>query len=147
MSSYQRIDRISEEVRREVDKVIREELNDPRIAGTFSITRAEVTGDLRYAKIYVSVLEEDRRKELLDALKKAKGYIRRALGKRIIIRYTPELIFVSDQNIEYGVHIAKVLAETMKGMDNSETENNEDSGNGEDRSDDDRTGETNEAES
>ena len=147
MSSYQRIDRISEEVRREVDKVIREELNDPRITGTFSITRAEVTGDLRYAKIYVSVLEEDRRKELLDALKKAKGYIRRALGKRIIIRYTPELIFVSDQNIEYGVHIAKVLAETMKGMDNSETENNEDSGNGEDRSDDDRTGETNDAES
>ena len=147
MSSYQRIDRISEEVRREVDKVIREELNDPRIAGTFSVTRAEVTGDLRYAKIYVSVLEEDRRKELLDALKKAKGYIRRALGKRMIIRYTPELIFVSDQNIEYGVHIAKVLAETMKGMDNSETDNNEDCGNGEDRSDDDRTGETNEAES
>ena len=110
--SYQRIDRISEEVRREVDAIIREELGDPRIGGTFSITRAEVTGDLRYAKIYVSVLEDERRDALMEALKNAKGFIRRALGKRMIIRYAPELIFISDKNIEYGVHIAKVLAET-----------------------------------
>ena len=98
MNSYQRIDRISEEVRREVDAIIREELGDPRIGGTFSITRAEVTGDLRYAKIYVSVLEDDRRDELIEALKSAKGFIRRSLGKRMIIRYTPELIFISDKN-------------------------------------------------
>ena len=114
MSSYQRIDRISEEVRREVDAIIREELGDPRIGGTFSVTRAEVTGDLRYAKIYISVLEDDRREELMNALKSAKGFIRRALGKRMIIRYSPELIFISDKNIEYGVHIAKVLAETVR---------------------------------
>ena len=69
--SYMRIDRISEEVRREVDAIIREELGDPRIGGTFSITRAEVTGDLRYAKIYVSVLEDDRRDDLMEALKSA----------------------------------------------------------------------------
>ena len=109
--SYQRIDRISEEVRREVDAIIRDELHDPRIGGTFSVTRADVTGDLRYAKIYVSVLEDDKRDNLMAALKNAKGYIRRSLGKRMIIRYTPELIFVSDKNIEYGVHIAKVLAD------------------------------------
>ena len=109
--SYQRIDRISEEVRREVDAIIRGELQDPRVSGTYSVTRAEVTGDLRYAKIYISVLEDDRRDGLMEALKNAKGYIRHALGKRMIIRYTPELIFVSDKNIEYGVHIAKVLAE------------------------------------
>ena len=112
--SYQRIDRISEEVRREVDAIIREELGDPRIGGTFSVTRAEVTGDLRYAKIYVSVLEDDRRDELMEALKSARGFIRRALGKRMIIRYSPELIFISDKNIEYGVHIAKVLADTIR---------------------------------
>ena len=111
-NSYQRIDRISEEVRRETDAIIREELNDPRIGGTWSVTRAEVTGDLRYAKIYVSVLEDDGREALMEALKNAKGFIRRALGKRMIIRYAPELIFISDKNIEYGVHIAKVLAET-----------------------------------
>ena len=112
--SYQRIDRISEEVRREVDRIIREELNDPRIGGTFSVTRAEVTRDLRYAKIYVSVLEDDKREDLLRALKSAAGYIRRALGKGIIIRSAPELSFVSDQNIAYGVHIAQVLAEAQK---------------------------------
>ena len=112
--SYQRIDRISEEVRREVDRIIREELNDPRISGTFSVTRADVTRDLRYAKIYVSVLEDDKREPLLAALKSASGYIRRALGKGILIRYSPELSFVSDQNIAYGVHIAKVLADARK---------------------------------
>ncbi len=117
MSSYQRIDRISEEVRRELDAIIREELNDPRVDGTFSITRAEVTGDLRFAKVYVSVLEDDKRDGLMDALKNAKGFIRRSLGKRMIIRYAPELIFVSDKNIEYGVHIAKVLSETIKTND------------------------------
>lgn len=112
--SYQRIDRISEEVRREVDRIIREELNDPRVSGTFSITRAEVTRDLRYAKIFVSVLEDDKRDDLLRALKSAAGYIRRSLGKSMLIRYSPELSFVKDENIAYGVHIAKVLADAQK---------------------------------
>ena len=112
--SYQRIDRISEEVRREVDRIIREELNDPRVSGTFSITRAEVTRDLRYAKIFVSVLEDEKREELLRALKSAAGYIRRALGKSMLIRYSPELSFVKDENIDYGVHNAKVLADAQK---------------------------------
>ena len=112
--SYQRIDRISEEGRREVDRIIREELNDPRVSGTFSITRAEVTRDLRYAKIFVSVLEDEKRDDLLRALKSAAGYIRRALGKSMLIRYSPELSFVKDENIAYGVHIAKVLADAQK---------------------------------
>ena len=125
--SYQRIDRISEEVRREVDAIIREELHDPRVSGTYSVTRAEVTGDLRYAKIYISVLEDDRREGLMEALGKAKGYIRRALGKRMIIRYTPELIFVSDKNIEYGVHIAKVLADAVGTEEKSDGSNERES--------------------
>ena len=125
--SYQRIDRISEEVRREVDAIIRDELHDPRISGTFSVTRADVTGDLRYAKIYISVLEDDKRDDLMAALKNAKGYIRRALGKRIIIRYTPELIFVSDKNIEYGVHIAKVLADTLGTEESTDDPNEQES--------------------
>ena len=112
--SYNRIDRISEEVRREVDRIIREELSDPRVGGTFSVTRAEVTRDLRHAKIYVSVLEDERREGMMKALKSAAGYIRRALGQNIIIRYSPELTFVSDENIAYGVHIAKVLADAQK---------------------------------
>lgn len=111
--SYERIDRISEEVRREVDKIIRDELHDPRITGTFSITRCDVTRDLRYAKVYVSILEDDRRDGMMAALKSAAGYIRRSLGRNMLIRYSPELSFVCDRNIEYGVHIAKVLSDAM----------------------------------
>ena len=90
--------------------------------GTVSVTRAEVTRDLRYAKIYVSVLEDDKREDLLKALKSAAGYIRRALGKGIIIRSAPELSFVSDQNIAYGVHIAQVLAQAQKNQSENQPE-------------------------
>ena len=125
-NNYQRIDRISEEVRREVDRIIRDELHDPRIDGTFSVTRAEVTRDLRYAKIYVSVLEDDKRAPFLAACKSAAGYIRRALGKEMIIRTAPELIFVEDNNIAYGVHIAKVLKDVdMAAWTDEETEHEE----------------------
>ncbi|MBR2718990.1 MAG: 30S ribosome-binding factor RbfA [Clostridia bacterium] len=123
-NNFQRIDRISEEVRREVDRIIREELNDPRISGTFSITRAEVTRDLRFAKIFVSVLEDDKRDDLLKALKSAAGYIRREVARGIVIRQSPELTFVKDENIAYGVHIAKVLADVQKteGMNQNGTD-------------------------
>ncbi len=111
--SYQRIDRISEQVRREVDLIIREQLSDPRVKGTFSVTRADVTRDLRYAKIYISILEEENRAPLLAALKKAAGFVRHELGQRMIIRYAPEILFELDQNIEYGIHIASVLRQVQ----------------------------------
>ena len=124
--SYQRIDRISEEVRREVDRIIREDVSDPRVGGTFSITRADVTRDLRFAKIYVSVLEEDRQAPMMAALKSAAGFIRRELGRNILIRHAPELTFVQDNNIAYGVHIADVLKKASAGA----TEGIEENGNG-----------------
>ena len=111
--SYQRIDRISEQVRREVDRIIREDVSDPRVRGTFSITRADVTRDLRFATIYVSVLEEANREPMMAALRKAAGFIRRELGHSMIIRYAPELIFEEDQNIAYGIHIASVLKQVQ----------------------------------
>ena len=111
MREYQRIDRISEEVRRELDKIIREDVRDPRVKGTYSVTRADVTRDLRYCKVYVSVLEDDKADEMVKALKKAAGYIRHELGARVDLRYTPELLFERDRNIAYGAHIAQVLRE------------------------------------
>lgn len=108
-----RIDRISEEVRREVDQIIREQIRDPRVTGTWSITRADVTGDLRYAKIRVSVLQEEYRAPLLKALKSAAGFIRRELGRSLQLRYLPELIFESDENIAYGIHISSLLANVL----------------------------------
>ena len=107
MSSF-RIDRISEEVRHAVDAIIRD-MNDPRISGTYAVTRADVTRDLRYAKVYISVLEDDKADDMMKALKKAAGFIRRELGMRVDLRYTPELIFERDQNIAYGVHISQLL--------------------------------------
>ena len=132
-NQFQRIDRIAEEVRREVDRIIREDLSDPRISGTFSITRAEVTRDLRYAKIYVSVLEQDKQEPMMAALKSAAGFIRRELGRNILIRYSPELQFVLDHNIAYGVHIAKVLREAgqgqhPEGMDTNDGESGSENG-------------------
>lgn len=115
-----RIDMISEEVKRGVDSIIRDSLDDPRIKGTFSITHADVTRDLSYAKIFVSVLETENQEGFLLALKKASSFIRRELGNRINIRYTPELIFVLDKNIEYGIHIAQKLREILPQRENNE---------------------------
>lgn len=107
---YDRIDRISEEVRREVDRILREDVRDPRVTGTWSITRAEVTRDLRYAKIRISMLEEELRAPMLRALKSAAGFVRRELSRKLNLRYTPELLFENDENIAYGVHISEILA-------------------------------------
>lgn len=124
--SYQRIDRISEQVRREVDRIIREELSDPRIQGTYSVTRADVTRDLRYAKIYVSILEEENRKPMMAALKKAAGFVRHQLRENMIIRTSPEILFELDQNIEYGIHIASVLKQVHAEDDNDDDAEDQD---------------------
>ena len=106
---FERTDRIAEEMRREIDHIIREDLNDPRIAGTFSITHVDVTRDLRYAKVYVSIMEPENRAPMMAALKKAAGFVRRGIGKRIQIRYTPELLFERDDSIDKGAHILSLL--------------------------------------
>lgn len=124
MASF-RVDMISEETRREVDRIIREDLNDPRIRGTYAVTRAEVTRDLRHGKIFVSVLEDEYAEPLLKALKSAAGFIRVQLSKSLQLRYTPEISFVRDQNIAYGIHIAQVLKQVLpdgKTQDEEDTE-------------------------
>ena len=118
MSSF-RIDRISEEVRHAIDAIIRD-MNDPRITGTYAVTRADVTRDLRWAKVYVSVLEDDKAGDMIKGLKKAAGYIRHELGLRVDLRYTPELLFERDRNIAYGAHIAQVLKDVMPQEDESQ---------------------------
>ncbi len=122
MSSF-RIDRISEEVRHAIDAIIRE-MNDPRISGTYCVTRVDVTRDLRWAKVYISILEDEKATDMLKALKKASGFIRHELGTRVDLRYTPELLFEQDKNIAYGVHIAQILKEVApKGEEKAEDEN------------------------
>ncbi len=110
---FTRTDRINEEVRREVDRIIRDDVDDPRVTGTYSITHADVTRDLRYAKIYVSVLEPELREPLIGALKRAAGFIRHSMGKRVQMHYTPELLFELDTNIEYGARMANLIDEVI----------------------------------
>jgi len=114
MPSFERTERISQEAQRAIDSTIREDLKDPRISGTWSIVRCEVTRDLRYCKVRVSVLEEDKRAPLMDALRHAAGFVRRELGRKIDLRYTPEVLFELDTNIEYAAYIDKLLKESDK---------------------------------
>ena len=105
-----RVDRVSEDIRREIMAVIRE-LKDPRVHTTMlSITRVETTPDLRYAKIYVSLLDKEYTKETLAGLKSSAGYLRRELGRSLQLRYTPELQWQADDSITHGAHILEILS-------------------------------------
>lgn len=105
-----RIGRINEEIQRELSGQLRR-LKDPRVSqvGMVSITRVDTTGDLRYARVYVSVLDKSQEKEVLKGLKSAAGFLRRELGQALQLRYTPELQFISDDSILHGAHILEVL--------------------------------------
>jgi len=116
--SYQRIDRISEEVKRELSDIIRNSVKDPRISPMFSVVKVETTRDLRHAKVYVSILGAAEDKEnTIEGLKRASGFIRKELGNRLDIRYIPELHFVLDSSIEYSIEISKKLEELRQGRE------------------------------
>ena len=105
-----RIGRINEEIQRELADLLRE-LKDPRVQKTMlSITRVETTPDLRYAKVYVSLLDKEYTKETLAGLKSSAGYLRRELGRSLQLRYTPELQWVADDSITHGAHILDILS-------------------------------------
>lgn len=105
-----RIGRINEEIQRELSAALRT-LKDPRVQKTMvSITRVETTPDLRYAKVYVSMLDKDASKEVLKGLKSSGGYLRRQLGQTLQLRYTPELVWEEDHSITHGAHILDILA-------------------------------------
>lgn len=104
-----RIGRINEEIQKELSSVIRN-LKDPRVQDTMiSVTRVEATPDLRWAKVYVSFLQEEKAKDALKGLKSASGYLRRELGQRLQLRYTPELQWEQDDSIVYGAKMLKLI--------------------------------------
>lgn len=105
-----RIGRINEEIQRELARLLRE-LKDPRVQKTMlSVTRVETTPDLRYAKVYVSLLDKQYTKETLAGLKSSAGYLRRELGQSLRLRYTPELQWQADDSITHGAHILDILS-------------------------------------
>ena len=109
MAGY-KTDRVAEDIKRAVITVIRE-LKDPRVAGKMlTVVRVDVSGDLSYAKVYVSALEGlDTAKEAVKALKNAEGYIKNHVSKALHLRKTPELHFVADNSLEIGMHIDRIL--------------------------------------
>ena len=109
-----RISRINEEVRREMASIIRE-LKDPRIPLMTSVVTVSVTPDLKYANIYVSILgTEEQKKDAMRALKNSAGFVRRELGHRLNLRYTPEIMYKLDDSIEHGARINELLHREAK---------------------------------
>lgn len=110
-----RIGRINEEIQRELSDQIRR-LKDPRVSasGMVSITRVDTTGDLRYSRIYISVLDKTQEKDVLKGLKSAGGFLRRELGSALQLRYTPELQFIADDSIAHGAHILQILEDVER---------------------------------
>ncbi len=108
-----RLGRIDEEYRKEISQIIGYELKNPNVTGMISVTKVKVTNDLKFAKVYVSILNSKNIKDTLAGLKKSSGYIRSELAKRVNLRNTPELIFELDDSIEYGAKIDSILKEIM----------------------------------
>ena len=108
--------RIDEEFRKELSQIISYDLKEPSVTGMISVTRVKVTPDLKYAKVSVSILNSKNVKETLAGLKKSSGYLRSELAKRINLRNTPQLHFVMDQSIAYGVDMTKKIDEVNKNL-------------------------------
>lgn len=105
-----RINRTNDDIQRVLSTLLRS-IKDPRVnQGMISITHVETTGDLRYSKIYLSVLGMQNEKEFRKGLKSASGWLRRELGRSLNLRYTPELVFELDNSISYGAHINEIIS-------------------------------------
>ena len=126
--------RINNEVQREMGNIIHNEIKDPRISPMTTVVAVEVTPDLKYCKAYISVLgAEEELAETIKGLKSAEGYIRRQLAATVNLRNTPQISFIPDRSIEYGVHMSHMIDEVMKDVheredaaDEGEDENDED---------------------
>ena len=105
-----RLGRIDEEYKKEISQIISYQLKNPNVTGLISVTKVKVTNDLKYAKVYVSILNSKNLKETMEGLKKSSGFIRSELAR---IRNTPEILFELDDSLEYGAKIDSILKEIM----------------------------------
>ena len=110
----QRLTRINEEVRKEISEIIRTEIKDPAVQDVMiSVIAVDTTNDLKTAKVYISVLQDNKKQDALAGLQKAQGFIRREVARRINLRNTPELIFKLDESIERGIEMSKLISDVM----------------------------------
>ncbi|HJA11628.1 MAG TPA: 30S ribosome-binding factor RbfA [Candidatus Mediterraneibacter merdipullorum] len=119
--------RVNAEVQRELSSIIRSGIKDPRVAPMTSVVAVEVAPDLKTCRAYISVLGEEKAlKDTIAGLKNAEGYIRRELAHKLNMRNTPEIRFIADQSIEYGVNISRKIDEVTRDLDNGAEEQDED---------------------
>lgn len=113
--STQRMTRINEEIKRELSQLISYEIKDPRVNDTMiSIVDVDTTNDLKVSKVYISVLQDQKKEGVITGLNAAQGFIRKEIARRINLRNTPEFIFKLDESIEYGMHMSKMIQDVMK---------------------------------
>lgn len=108
-----RSNRVDEEIKKQVSSIIMNDIKDPNLTGLISVTKAKVTPDLKYAKVYVSILNAKSMKEDLAILKKSAGLTRSLLAKRVNLRITPEIVFELDDSMEYGARIDSILKDIL----------------------------------
>ncbi len=124
--------RVAEQIKKDVSLIIGSEMKDPRVSGITSVTDVDVSRDLRYATVYVSIFgSEAEQEETLRTLVGAAGFIRGEIGKRIRLRYTPEINFQLDHSIAYGAHIEEVIRSLKNEESKGKEENKEHDGSGE----------------
>lgn len=109
-----RLNRINEELKKEISHVLTFELKNPNVTGLLSVTRAKITPDFKYAKVYISVLNSKDVDKTMQGLKDSAGFIRSQIAKTINLRITPELVFELDDSVEYGMKIDNILKNLKK---------------------------------
>lgn len=120
-----KLDRVNEELKRELSNIINYELKNSKVTGMISITKVKITPDLRYARVWISVLNCKNKKDTLLGLKQSSGFIRSAIAKKINMRITPEFVFEFDDTMEYGEKIDSILNEIMKDVKKEERKEND----------------------
>lgn len=117
MKNNTRMVRINDEIKKELAEIIRTELKDPRIGVITSVLKVDTTNDLKYCKVYISVLgDDDKKQEVIEGLKNASGFIRKQIATRINLRNTPSFKFELDNSLEYSIKISKLIDEVNKNV-------------------------------
>ncbi len=112
--SENRLNRINEELKKEISQIISFELKNPEATGLISVTKVKITPDFKYAKVYISLLNTKNDEKTMEALKQSAGFVRSLLAKRVNLRMTPELVFEQDDSMEYGMKIDSILKDLNK---------------------------------
>lgn len=116
-SNSNRMNKINEELKKEISQIISYNLKDPNLkGGLITVTKVNTTPDLRIARVYVSMINIKNKKQALAILKKSSGYIRTELARSVNLRITPEIVFEFDESIEYGAKIDEILKDITKDM-------------------------------